>query len=142
MTVKQRFNFILFFQSLMQSFNYADITWEHKHDRPILDIKLRESPKGGMSIVTRQVRTPLAICSVGVAPEMNKDYPGLKAINSIVSARLFLLATVNFHKRRRYIYSVMNRFNSYSEEIKHEDRTRYPAFYMFLCGKKTLWLFV
>ena len=90
----------------MQSFNYADITWEHKHDRPILDIKLRESPKGGMSIVTRQVRRPLNICSAGVAPEMNKDYPGLKAINSIVSARLFLLATVNFHKRRRYITQI------------------------------------
>ena len=39
----------------MQSFGYKDITWEHKHDRPILDIKLKDSPKGGMSIVTRQV---------------------------------------------------------------------------------------
>ena len=25
---------------------------------------------------------------------------------------------------------------------KDEERTRYPAFYMFLCGRKTLWLFV
>ena len=36
-----------------------------------------------------------------------------------------------------FIFSTRN-----SSYIKDEERTRYPAFYMFLCGRKTLWLFV
>ena len=102
----------------MQSFNYADITWEHKHDRPILDIKLRESPKGGMSIVTRQVSTPLTICSAGVAPVKNKKLSWFKSHKFNRVSQTVPIGNSQLSQEATIYYLVMNRFNSYSEEMK------------------------
>ena len=44
------------FQSMLQSFNYKEIEWSHRDSQSVLEVKLKGNQRGGMCIMTKQVR--------------------------------------------------------------------------------------